>query len=616
MKVIVSIQPRGSQPPGITTHWELSSMSEISALIKAIELPIIPLLKPHNCDEAFVIHILRIEIIAPLGLDVTIINLPNLISIPGEGQIDVDVQATKNLIEGYLSNPRAIILAILQTRDDIASQNIVRLACKHDPEGQRTVGILANALSKVAYMSQGTERKIVTPARSLSAISLKAGCFPLRDTSRPEGEHTSIPPVQPLDGIDSVFQEIWPHWKEKDHDRSRLEIEALSPFLQDLLVKHVDCELPKVWADIRDKLDEVEKQLLALGPKRGTVGEVRSSLADMSTHFYQLAQGSYDAKHQGNTMSFFSKEENRLRARVENANREFSYYMRDHGEKRKVFKDVRRNNARTMGCKQANSLEIMSWLADTYHQTRRMGGTTTQNFLSELFREQSCRWPAIAASHIQRVIKIVSTWIFKAVHDSVAEEELRPGLAIFCTRGFKELEKGALDELHKLVQDENNSMITYNCDYTDNLEKSWKEHNQEVLRDAIGDVVQNQLDFHRLPDLEATGRSEVLFNGLQERLRTGPLSDEPFKMLMALDSYYNVARKTFVDNVCRQVVERHLLSPLPTIFCPQAVAKMSDEELLQLGSESQRQRDRRFKLSDIAGGLRRGLEELQSFPVN
>ncbi|KAK1033967.1 hypothetical protein LTR74_018911, partial [Friedmanniomyces endolithicus] len=42
--------------------------------------------------------------------------------------------------------------------------------------------------------------------------------------------------------------------------------------------------------------------------------------------------------------------------------------------------------------------------------------------------------------------------------------------------------------------------------------------------------------------------------------------------LDGLNAYYKVALKTFVDNVCRQVIERHLLSGLSDLLLPREVA--------------------------------------------
>jgi hypothetical protein len=77
------------------------------------------------------------------------------------------------------------------------------------------------------------------------------------------------------------------------------------------------------------------------------------------------------------------------------------------------------------------------------------------------------------------------------------------------------------------------------------------------------------------------------------------------------DCCWKVAMKTFVDNVARQVIERHIISSLPTAFCPNNVSQMPDEVLLDISSEPQKQILRRQKLAEITQGLRQSLATLQ-----
>jgi hypothetical protein len=69
--------------------------------------------------------------------------------------------------------------------------------------------------------------------------------------------------------------------------------------------------------------------------------------------------------------------------------------------------------------------------------------------------------------------------------------------------------------------------------------------------------------------------------------------------------------KTFVDNICRQVIERHLLSHLSDIFSPTTVMNFTDEELERIASEPAKQKDRRMALITLAQGLRDSLNDLQ-----
>ncbi|KAI6292488.1 hypothetical protein MCOR33_009822 [Pyricularia grisea] len=83
------------------------------------------------------------------------------------------------------------------------------------------------------------------------------------------------------------------------------------------------------------------------------------------------------------------------------------------------------------------------------------------------------------------------------------------------------------------------------------------------------------------------------------------------KALAGLEAYYKVAIKTFVDNVCRQVVERHIITPLPKIFSPITVSRFTDDELLQIGAESEKQNRKREKLKSRANKLRSSFKNLQ-----
>jgi len=69
--------------------------------------------------------------------------------------------------------------------------------------------------------------------------------------------------------------------------------------------------------------------------------------------------------------------------------------------------------------------------------------------------------------------------------------------------------------------------------------------------------------------------------------------------------------KTFVDNVCRQVIERHLLRGLIKVFDPVFVGQLSDDELLSIAAETSQVRDRRNELQALRESLEESLCELR-----
>ena len=69
-----------------------------------------------------------------------------------------------------------------------------------------------------------------------------------------------------------------------------------------------------------------------------------------------------------------------------------------------------------------------------------------------------------------------------------------------------------------------------------------------------------------------------------------------------------VSQKVFVANITTQVVERHLIRGLETIFSPIVVHKLSDPEVERIASEPAAARRHRDFLMDRIQKLRDGQE--------
>lgn len=68
--------------------------------------------------------------------------------------------------------------------------------------------------------------------------------------------------------------------------------------------------------------------------------------------------------------------------------------------------------------------------------------------------------------------------------------------------------------------------------------------------------------------------------------------------------------KTFVDNVCRQVIERHIVAKLPSVFEPVLVSGYETDRLLQMGAETAQISLRRDEACHLQEALERSLDEL------
>ncbi|OTB03479.1 hypothetical protein M426DRAFT_74049 [Hypoxylon sp. CI-4A] len=618
LQVAASIHPHSKQSSERKTElrkcrWTLSDMSDLPAVIKeAATLMKIRGYGDSKAENTFAADVLRIEITAPTGLHLTIVDLPGLISVQGEDQIEDDVQTVRELVESYLSNSRTIILAVIQAPNDIANQSILQLARKHDPEGQRTVGIL----TKTDLVNQGAEHRIANLAANLDSIKLKLGFFLLRNPCHSERKGESLASTHSQDEMDFFLRAPW---KDQKLDWSRVGIEKIKPFLQELLDVHIERELPKVWNEISNKLRLTETQIKLLGHERSTASQIRLVLTDVSMRFYQLVQAACDGNYQGSFTGFFSDNDNRLRARVHASNQEFSDYMREKGERRKLVVNCRKTDPKDKNYPAlliVDRKDMEIWTKRIYSETRgrELPGNYNYVFLAELFREQSSRWLSIALDLYEKVSTLTSEWIDKAVHDSVHDTQLRHEVFVLCTKGFDESKRLAYEELMKLLDDEKRQPTTYNHYYTDNVQQARNEtHRAEielVLYGAFdaGYAISSQ----GKGDKAKTERIKPFVDNLVSIKTEDMVQQACNEGIAALEAYYKVARKTFVDNVCRQVIERHLLAPLPDIFCPRTIAELSCEELLRIGSESKEQRDRRKQLTTTAESLRKSLEDLHN----
>jgi hypothetical protein len=73
--------------------------------------------------------------------------------------------------------------------------------------------------------------------------------------------------------------------------------------------------------------------------------------------------------------------------------------------------------------------------------------------------------------------------------------------------------------------------------------------------------------------------------------------------------------KTFVDNVCRQVVEQHMTRSLPSIFSAEKVAALSDDDLIRIAGETPERVAKQKRTQELREKLESSLEDLRRNPI-
>lgn len=87
--------------------------------------------------------VLCLEVSGPDQQHLSVIDVPGIFKSTTEGQTTkTDIQLVRNMVKGYMDNPRSIMLAVVPANVDLATQEILELAKESDPNGDRTLGVL------------------------------------------------------------------------------------------------------------------------------------------------------------------------------------------------------------------------------------------------------------------------------------------------------------------------------------------------------------------------------------------------------------------------------------------------------------------------------------------
>ncbi|KAF3006090.1 hypothetical protein E8E13_011116 [Curvularia kusanoi] len=576
---------------------------------------------PDLCCPAFAADVLRLEVIGNTGLHLTVVDLPGLISVSENLE---DMQTVEHLVDSYLESSRTIILAVVPASNDIDTQGIIQRARRFDKAGVRTVGII----TKPDLINEGTESRIAKLAKNLDRVKLKLGFFLLKNPS-PLDISKGLSWEERQRQETSYFRSS--PWKEQNLDYTRVGIDNLRNSLQTLLDNHIERELPKVRKEIELLLRNTEHELAQVGPERSTVDQIRLYLTHASMEFFSLTKAAMDGSYGGRDAIFFDtmkQKDNRLRAKIHLANEQFAACMRTQAARRRLVDDVETESVSdrsesssesglseegdASGQLRLSKRQMMDWVRKIYlsNRGRELPGTYNQGVLSELFHEQSSRWGDISRDHLRKVSSLVNSFVGAVLDHIIVDEEVRSSVQGRIRQSLdSDLEK-ARNELRNLLSDEAAHPITYNHYYTDNIQNARADAAKRHLQASMDHAVANDWG-GKLHVSNTQVDLKKLCSSLKNRVIVDMTEQACEESLEALNAYYKVATKTFVDNVCRQVVERHLISSLTAVFDPVFVGKLSDEELSKIASESDSVHTRRNDLQAMKKAFEESIRELE-----
>ncbi|KAJ5998589.1 hypothetical protein N7451_006399 [Penicillium sp. IBT 35674x] len=571
-------------------------------------------------------NILCLEICGPQENHLSVIDVPGIFKNTTSGRTTKsDIDLVRNMVDQYMRNPRSIMLTVVPANVDIATQEIIETAREVDPTGDRTLRIL----TKPDLVDKGAESKIVALIEG-GNLQGQLGWVLVRNLGQRQLDEGTVD----RDDEEELFHRQVP-WNQVSNEN--YGIRSLRTRLRDILTSAVRRVFPDVRSEVSKRLKESKDALRLLGFERETPEQQRRFLIDIVSEFQKITQhalctnyGAYD---------IFVKQEARLATLISNRNAQFCDDMSDFGHEyafkteclalaqgeptASVAEESLQSNIDNSESKESNlsgftesrkfpdleeldeilcqNLEIQcpsnssieSWIETIHHGAKGFEiGTFNHTLLTTLMKSQSSKWPMIAHGYINDIIIIIHKFIETVLGAVSMDQNIPPKIISLLTDDLMFKYRESISQVNFLLKIEREGTpMTLNSYLSDSLQKCRQDRVQSnmaplsIFVPKLGMVV-------RMTDLTAQSPQS------NDKQTAQDIHD-------ILQSYYTVACKRFVDNVCMQAADHRLVTgaeaPM-SLFSALWVDGLSTEELEEIAGEDMKiRRKRRQPQAEIEG---------------
>lgn len=211
---------------------------------------------PTAACRTFSSDILSIQVSGPDEEHLTVIDVPGIFQrVTKDVTTKEDKEFVREMVAGYMRNPRSIMLTVVPANVDVATQVILEMAEEVDPDGQRTLGVL----TKPDLVDKGAEKSVVDMIEGRTHQLLLGWCL-VKNPGQTEVENPSFD----RHAEEDRFFRTAPVWSGLPKDR--VGVTALRARLQEILARHIRQEFPKV-----SHKNRMGKRKILMGP----AGETR-----------------------------------------------------------------------------------------------------------------------------------------------------------------------------------------------------------------------------------------------------------------------------------------------------------------------------------------------------
>ncbi|KAK3329902.1 P-loop containing nucleoside triphosphate hydrolase protein [Apodospora peruviana] len=520
----------------------------------------VDLIAPKNIPGRFAARdILVVEKRGPDMPLLTLVDLPGLVRNANNDQSLEDIKTIEALSERYMKSSRTIILAVIGGNSDYVQAPILTKARHFDPSGARTIGVLTKPdLTE----SIGLEDKFIELVKNRDRRNdFRLGWYVLLNPG-PREQGQPWPTVEERRQVEANF---FTKGKWSSLPDSICGTSALKQQLSLQLQRHIGRHVNTLRKQIQKSLDDCESELKSLGNGKDTPEEMRVELVELFSDSKELVipavYGFYKNPPRKNFFRVTADPKGtpaqNLRARSTEENDRFATRIRAQGRKLTLSpldaplpnEDFPVNKAKKDFVRQEVELLLRQIRGSEFPMDPK------PRAVYMLFQSYSEYWPKLAQEHKDNLGVVCNEFLGELIDYAWPRRMREPLRQHFLDPQMKALLTKAQEELDLLTQDMNLEVQPYDPEY------------EERLRNWHGSISKDQ---YRFSEAE-----EVLE-----------------KMLI----YYELSAKSFIRNVITQVVERHLLQGMYSIFNSVEILGMTNEVVEAIAAENRETRDRRQTL--------------------
>lgn len=508
-------------------HEKLDSFEGVPELIESAQIAMGISMQ----GKGFSKDLLRIEISGPHQPHLTIVDLPGLIHSETKQQSASDVELVRDVVETYMKKPRSIILAVVSAKNDFANQIVLKLARSIDTEGRRTMGVITKPDTLVN--GSGSEAMYVSLAANRE-VEFNLGWHVLKNLDSEKVEKSSFLHHRNEEEASFFSQGVW-----STLPPSQLGVKELRTKLSDVLLRQVASELPSLILEIDEKLEECSNDLYSLGEPRATVHEQRLFLVRIGQSFQYLIN---DAKNGTYTDAFFEDAstdrgyEQRLRAVIQNLNRDFAIQMKSHGHARRIIDSQRSYSANDI-TRDALIEEVKELMRRT--RGRELPGQFNSFIAGDLFLKQSRPWKNIVVSHVGCCWAAAKKCLELAINSFAGGPTGTTLLQGVVVPALDNLKRDAILKATDLIDSQIVCHpVTYNEQYLEAIyrvhDQRRAEHYKKTVQNVFGDVISR--DYY-----VSKSTIDSLIEKLSQRREPDAEQRAASEAVDCMEAYYNVS---------------------------------------------------------------------------